>query len=300
MRRDKQLLLFPIITSICTCVVGVLFMMPVAFQPTGHSYVSAAHWKAVGNSIYTVSSDDGGNTTFEIRNGRYSAVQRVRPLAVAYFAVVYFVSMFIATFFNVAFYHEILNALNGQAVSIGGGLRFAATKWQSILMWTIFAGAVGYAIKALEERFGLIGRFVMRLVGTAWSIACVFVIPVLITSEKSKNPLSVLKESALTLKNTWGESLIGYAGVSFGSAIILILSVLWLAGGIFIAASLQLYWLIALIVAMWLIAIVLWAYVMSVASQIFRCALFLYASNGTLPAPYTDEMVALAWKVKKS
>ena len=41
-------------------------------------------------------------------------------------------------------------------------------------------------------------------------------------------------ESALTLKNTWGESLIGYAGVSFGSAIIVLLSLAWLAGGIFI------------------------------------------------------------------
>jgi hypothetical protein len=304
MRRDKQLLLFPIITTICTCVVAVLFMMPVAFRPTGHSYASAEHWKAVGNSIYSVNTSDSGSqaafSSHSYRNNRYEAVQRVRPLAVAYFAVVYFVSMFIATFFNVAFYHEIMNALNGQPVSIGGGLSFAATKWQSILMWTIFAGAVGYTIKALEERFGLIGRLVMRLVGTAWSIACVFVIPVLITSERSKNPLSVLKESALTLKNTWGESLIGYAGVSFGSAIIVLLSVLWLAGGIFIAASLQLYWLIALIVAMWFIAMVLWAYVLSVASQIFRCALFLYASHGTLPAPYTDEMVALAWRVKKS
>src|SRR5207302_4399331 len=105
-----------------------------------------------------------------------------------------------------AFYHEIMNALNGQEVSIASGLRFAATKCQYILMWTVSAGAVEYAIKALEEQFGLIGRLVMRLVGTAWSIACVFVIPVIITSEHSKNPLNVLKESALTLKRTWGES----------------------------------------------------------------------------------------------
>src|SRR5437899_2809188 len=95
MRRDKQLLLFPIITSICTCVVAVLFMMPVAFQPTGHSYVSVEHWKAVGNSVYSVSSSDSGTqATIEdrgYRHGRYAAVERVRPLAVAYFALIYFV-----------------------------------------------------------------------------------------------------------------------------------------------------------------------------------------------------------------
>jgi hypothetical protein len=208
--------------------------------------------------------------------------------------------MFIATFFNVAFYQQIMTALSGEPVSISAGLRFAATKWQSILMWTLFAGLVGYTIKALEERFGLIGRLVMRLVGTAWSIACVFVIPVIITSERSMNPVNVLKESALTLKRTWGESLIGYAGVSLGSAIIVLASLVWLGGGIAISISLHLYWLIALIGVAWIIAMVLWVYVLSVASQIFRCALFVYATQGTLPPPYTDEMVALAWRTKKS
>ena len=110
----------------------------------------------------------------------------------------------------------------------------------------------------------------------------------------------MLKESALTLKNTWGESLIGYAGVSFGSLIVLLFSLLWLGAGIALSVSLHLYWLTALVVAAWLVSMVLWAYVLSVASQIFRCALFLYASQGTLPAPYTDEMVTLAFKMKKS
>ena len=103
----------------------------------------------------------------------------------------------------------------------------------------------------------------------------------------------------LTLKKTWGESLIGYAGVSFGSAIILVVSLVWLAGGIAFSVAYQLYWLTALVVLGWLVAIILWSYVLSVASQIFRCALFVYASQGTLPPPYTQDMVALAWKQKK-
>ena len=57
---------------------------------------------------------------------------------------------------------------------------------------------------------------------------------------------------------------------------------------------------LALVVAAWVLAIIIWGYLLSVASQIFRCALFLYASNGTLPEPYTEEMMALAWKHKKS
>jgi len=158
---------------------------------------------------------------------------------------------------------------------------------------------VGYAIKALEQRFGWVGQLVMRLIGTAWSIACVFVIPVIITEESTSNPFQVLKKSALTLKQTWGESLIGYVGVSFGGVVVLLISLVWLGGTIATSIALHLYWLIAVAVVVWLFAIIAWSYLMSVASQIFRCALFLYASGGTLPAPYTPEMMALAWKTKK-
>ncbi|HWV98847.1 MAG TPA: DUF6159 family protein [Candidatus Acidoferrum sp.] len=303
LRRDTRLLWFPIITTSCTVLIAVLFLVPVAFQSTGNPYTSAEHWEAVGNSIYgtspsqTPSAESDG--TLNLSRSHRVQSGGLKPLAVGYFAVIYFVSMFTATFFNVAFYKEILNALAGQPVSFADGIRFACSKWKIILMWTLFAGVVGYIIKALERRFGFVGQLVMRLVGAAWSIACVFVIPVIITAEETSNPLTVLKRSAWTLRQTWGESLIGYVGVSFGGALVALFSVCWLGGGVSVAMVLHAYWLIALVVLVWLMALFLWSYVLSVASQIFRCALFVYASKGSLPEPYTHEMMALAWKTKK-
>jgi hypothetical protein len=302
MQRDRKLLLFPILTTIFTVLLALLFICPVAFQRTGYGYLSAEHWKAAANSVFVMNSTHPATASApeqpSERTDTEPNIGGVRPLGVAYFALMYFVSMFCATFFNVAFYHQILAALNGQPVSIAGGLRFALSRWQAILMWTLFAGLVGYLIQALERRLNFVGQLIMKLIGTAWSIACVFVIPVLIT-EDTANPFQVLKKSALTLKKTWGESLIGYAGVSFGSAIILLVSLVWLAGGIALSMAYHLYWLTVLIVLGWLVAIILWSYVLSVASQIFRCALFVYASQGTLPPPYTQDMIALAWKQKK-
>jgi len=287
--RNKELLVFPIVITACTLVILLFFCAPVALWPTGHPYTSGEHWRALGNTFFSNSSDASGahHTTYS-------------PVAAAYLVFLYFISMFVATFFNVAFYNEIIAALSGQPVSLSRGLKFACSRWKAILMWALFAGLIGLIIKTVERRFEMVGQIVARLIGLAWSIASVFVIPVIVRDEQTMNPIAMLRKSAGVLRQTWGESLIGYAGVSFGSAIIVLLSVLWLAGGIFIAASLQLYWLIAVVVASWLIGIVLWAYVLSVASQIFRCALFLYAAHGTLPAPYTDEMVALAWRMKKS
>jgi hypothetical protein len=236
MQQNKKLLAFPILITVFTLFITLLFLVPVAFQPTGHSYGSSEHWSAVGNTLYNVNSlksssradrsalaDDAPMPRSS--GDRATVLKGVRPLAVGYFAVMYFVSMFCATFLNVAFYKQILNALNGEEVSIGGGIRFAGTKWKIILMWTLFAGIVGFIIKSLEQRFGLFGQWMMKLLGAVWSIACVFVIPVIITEEETTNPIVVLKKSALTLTRTWGESLIGYAGVSFGSALVL------LAGG---------------------------------------------------------------------
>jgi hypothetical protein len=310
MQQNKKLLAFPILITVFTSCITLLFLVPVAFQPTGYSYTSSQHWSKVGASLYNVDSLENGSRSGQAtsaedapihrsRGDRARALKGVRPLAVGYFAVMYFVSMFCATFLNVAFYKQILKALNGEPVSIGDGIQFACTKWKIILMWTLFAGIVGFIIKSLEERFGLIGQWMMKLLGAVWSIACVFVIPVIVTEEETTNPVVVLKKSALTLTRTWGESLIGYAGVSFGGAIVMLASLVWLGAGIFISMSLHSYWLAGIVVLGWFIGICAFSYLMGVASQIFRCALFLYASQGTLPQPYTEEMVALAWKVKK-
>lgn len=290
MQQNKKLLIFPIVISGLMLVIALLFFGAFAFQPTGYSYTSGAHWKTVANLVYVPGPDESGS-----RHAQGS----VRPLAMVYFAVVYFVSMFLATFCNVAFYNEILKALNGQAVSIRAGFQFACTRWKSILLWAAFAGVIGYIIKSLEERFGLFGKVVLRLVGTAWSVACVFVIPVIITDPEA-NPFAVLKKSALTLKQTWGESLIGYAGVAFGSTIVLIGSVVYLAAAFAGSMALNNFWLFGIACVTWLIGIFAFSYVVSVASQIFRCALYLYATTGTVPPPYNADMMTMAWKTKKA
>jgi len=119
-----------------------------ALQPTGHSYTSPEHWKAVGNSFYQTGPVNSDAQSFQSQNSGYQALTRARPLALGYFAVMYFVSMFVATFLNVAFYQQILNALNGQPVSMMGGIQFAGSKWKAILMWTLFAGVVGISSRA--------------------------------------------------------------------------------------------------------------------------------------------------------
>jgi len=288
--RNKQLLVFPITIFVCTVAIILFFLAPPVLRPTGYSYASAEHWQAISRSLFTYSSDVAGQQSGQVV---------FTPAALAYLAFLYFVSMFIATFCNVAFYHEILAALSGQPVSISRGLKFASTRLRAILMWTLFAGLVGLTIKVIEERLALVGRLIGRLIGLTWSVAAVFVIPVIVREEQSANPLAMLRKSASALKRTWGEALIGYAGLTFANSLIMAGSLIWLIGTIALSVALQNYWFVAVAVVAWLLALFIWSYVTSVASHVYRGALYLYAAEGIIPAPYNREMLDLAWKFKK-
>jgi len=291
--RNRKLLVFPVVTCFCTALIFLFFVAPVALRNTGYRYGELAHWQAVGQTLFTEQASAGpGNVT----ERSFS----LKPAGVIYAGIIYFLSMFSATFFNVAFYHEILGALKGNTVSVTSGLSFACTRLKSILMWTLFAGLVGLIIKTLEEKFDFVGQIILGMIGLAWSVASVFVIPVIITEQSSINPVVILKESARTLKKTWGESLIGYVGLQFGGILLLLGSILYFGAALFASISLKNFWIVAVAGMVWLVGAVALGYVSSVASQVYRCALFLYASEGRIADPYNRELLDLAWQRKTS
>jgi hypothetical protein len=295
MRRNPRLLLFPIATAALTAVMAALFLTPIALQPTGHRYSEPAHWEQVGRTLF---NEEPAGALDQARGRKTTVV--ATPVGMAFFAVFYFLSMFLATFFNVGFTHEIFNALDGKPVSVSDGLNFALTKLKPILAWSLFAGLVGYLIKTLEQRVGFLGRLVVRLVGTAWSVAAVFVIPVLVLEEHPDNPIGVIKQSAGVIKKTWGEALAGYAGLQLGGMIVGFSMLGMIAFVVFAAAYLESAALAIAAVAGWLVFACAFSYVMSVASQIYLCVLYRYAAAGTVVPGYSPEMLSTAWRPRKS
>jgi hypothetical protein len=296
MADHPKLLVFPLVISLFTLAILLFFLAPVALQPTGHKYSESAHWQAVADSIFTRKSTDQAST--ENSDEQTREARQLTAAGVVYFTLLYFVAMFLATFFAAAFYHEILSALQGGDVSVMGGLRFAGTKLPAILMWSLFAGLVGYLIRLLEERVGLIGRWVLRIIGVAWSVAAVFAIPVIV-AEHEQNPVAILKRSAAMLKKTWGESIAGYLGIQVGAAVMVLATmVLFIAGG-FAAARLQSPALMLGLGAFWIVCLFAFLYALGVANSIYRCALYLFAAQGEVPGYFHRESMDLAWKLKK-
>ena len=285
--RNKELLIFPIFISLATAVILLFFLAPAALIPTGHSYLSWEHWQSLGHTYFTKS----GNSS----SGQIS----FSPVAVTYLAFLYLVSMFVATFFNVAFYHEILEALSGRPVSLGRGLQFACSRWKAILVWALFAGMVGLIIKAIERRFELFGRITARLIGVAWSIASVFVIPIMVHDEETTNPFGLLKKSAGLLKNAWGEGLIGYIGIGAINAVVMVASMLVVGLATIVSAKLNNFLPLGVALGCWFVFLLLWSYLMNVASLVYKGALYLYAAEGTVSEPYDQQLLDSAWKFKR-
>jgi uncharacterized membrane protein YeaQ/YmgE (transglycosylase-associated protein family) len=232
--RHRKLLWFPVLSTFLTGFIALFFLtplaLPVVLHPTGYHLNQKQHWVALKNyylpenaikpkpgqpaqpaSPFDLLSRLAGRPANAASSGQPGGRQ-ISPVVSAYLVLIYFVSMFLATFFNVAFYSEIIAALNGQGVSFRRGLKLACSRWTSILAWTLLAGVVGWIIHKIQERLPMVGRIVTGVIGLAWSVAAVFVIPVIIQEQPMLNPLKILRQSALTLKRTWGEGLIGAKG----------------------------------------------------------------------------------------
>ena len=317
---NKKLLLFPAMTSFFIFFIFLFFLSGVFLRPTGHSYSSENHWKEIFSTIFVLkdkskkivplSKVQFSNTdnTKKIDNAGESSKKinksvHLKSGVFILWAIGYLVSMVLITFFNTAFFNEIIHALNGQPVSISGGLKFAFTRIKSILLWALLAGTVGVILKKIEEQFGFIGRFVIGLIGIAWSVASVFAIPVIIRSDDGHNPLKVLKSSGLLIKEKWGEGLIGYVGINifaFGFTLLFTLLCGVIAGLLLWQFESPIV-IIACVGIIWIVSIVSFSYIQSIVNNIFQCALYLYASEGVLPERFSmaDEELEKIWKVKK-
>ncbi len=294
-RRQPKLLAFPAVSSLCVLFILAFFLGGFALQSTGYALNSAEHWKAVAHSLGSFDVGAAGSPDSGAR--RQSDFNGIGAVVMA---VLYLVSMFLATFFNVAFYHEILAALRGESVSLGRGFQFAVTRLKAILFWTLFAGLVGLIIKEISERLGWVGSLITRFLGLAWSVATVFAIPALVCEREVSNPLEILKRSASTLRQTWGESLIGYVGLNFASLLVALTSIGVVGGAVAAMAMLETYVVPIVVITLWVLFLIAYSYVMSVAGQVYKGALYLYATERVVVQPFSQEMLERAWRYKKS
>jgi hypothetical protein len=124
----------------------------------------------------------------------------------------------------------------------------------------------------------LIGKIAVALIGVAWNIATYLIVPVLVFEDLGV--MESIRRSTELLRKTWGQQIVG--GIAF-----FWFGLLFTVPGIVLGAiGVATFWpLIPVAVAYFIVM----AASFSAAGQIFRVALYRYATTGQAPDGYTGE-----------
>src|SRR6185436_3858383 len=215
LKEDKQLVVFPLISSVACVLVLASFAVPLLATSALDGL-----WQ---------SGPGGQHFKFEFTSLHYAVT----------FAF-YLVNYAVIAFFNSALVAYVMKRFDGEPTSVGDGLKMAAARLPQILGWAVIAATVGMVLKAISDRSGIAGKIVAGLMGFVWTIAVYFVVPVLVV--EGVGPIEAVKRSAATIRKTWGESLVMNLGLGAVSFVLFSIALIPLLGGIAVSIALQTVW----------------------------------------------------------
>jgi len=274
LREDKELAVLPAISSVASLILATPFFAIAALTASTNS-----------SGAGTASTSTSSSTSLGI------------PGFIALFAA-YLVVAYIKIFFQSALILAVNERMSGGNPTLKSALRGARANAGRILPWAIISATVSIVLAAIQERAGFIGKIVIGLVGLAWTLVTLLVLPILVI--EGVGVKEALTRSAAAFKRTWGENVVGNGGIGLISGLAMLTGVLLCLGIIMIGVSTEL-WPLGVIGG---ILMVIWIILVSVFSTalsgVFRTALYRYAMFGESSLVYSQDMIENAFKPKKS
>ena len=256
-KKDKEMLVFPLISGICLILVMVSF------------------------GLGMLDGDAEG----------WGVPARGAPLAeqVSYYGklfIFYFCTYFIIMFFNTGIIACAVIRMRGQDPTLADGFRMAFSRVPLLLGWALVSATVGLILRIIEDKWEFAGRIIAGLLGMAWSITTFLALPILVV--EGKGPFAAVKQSTKMLRDTWGEQLIG--GFSFG----LLWLVCCLPGLVLFVIAVMLLGLTNIIIPVVLLIVymVVLALVFSVLQTVFQAGLYYYARGRVAPPGWDAAVLA--------
>ncbi len=208
----------------------------------------------------------------------------------------YVVQYFVVIFFNTALVGAAIAVLDGGRPTVGAALKLALSRIGAILGYAVISATVGVLLHALAERLGLIGRLIEGALGLAWTAATFLVIPIL--AAEGIGPWQAIQRSTALLRKTWGENLIGNAGISLvTSAISGAVGLVGFGGGMLMFQHGYQVLGVALFSAAGT-ALLLVILVAAALSAIYAAAVYYFAVLGKPPVDFDADLVRDAFTQK--
>jgi hypothetical protein len=265
LRKDKQLVLFPVVSSIGCLLVLASFGLPIVAL-------------ALGQKIQ-----------FADANGNLSLW--VYPVAFAF----YFCNFFVIVFCNAALISCALMRFGGQEPTLADGFRAASSRLPQIAAWALVSATVGMLLKAIENANEKAGAIVSGLIGTAWTVVTYFVVPILVV--ETVGPFEAIKRSMQLLKQTWGEALVGNMGLGLFKFLLMLPGMLVVVLGGALCAG-KLFALGVVLIVVGVLYLLAFSAVGAALDAIFLGAIYQYAAYRTIPDGFDAGSVERAFRHK--
>lgn len=258
LRSDKELMLFPVISTIATLVVLATFAIP----------------------TFAFRLFEGG----------------VGAFGVVWAFLFYFCQYSVIIFFNCALVGAAMIRLDGGDPTLKDGLDAARSRIGPILGYAAIAATVGVILQSLKNRDNnFIVRMIGSGLGVAWTLATFMVVPVLVSQDIG--PIDALKKSVGLLKRTWGENAIGNVGIGLVFGLITFAVMLVGIGLAFAMLKVSSALAIATVVV-FVIGVLLLGVYQAALSGIYSAALYRYATDRKAPAGFEGAQLEQAFAAK--
>ena len=267
LRSDKSLLVFPLLSGLCTLLVAASFLIPVAVMVIGGEHAGQDFHQRMPMGAYL--------------------------LMFAFYLVQYFVIIF----FQTALTGVALMHLRGEPTSVAAGFALARSRLPHIFGYALIAATVGLLLRMVQERLGLIGRLVVGFLGLAWTVATFLVVPIL--ASQDVGPVDAVKRSVELLKRSWGENLIGNGGIGVVFGLLMLLAVLVAAALIGGAVASQSIVAIVFAVVVVVFGFILLGLIQSSLHGIYAAALYRYAESGEASVGFDQGLLEQAFRSKQ-
>jgi hypothetical protein len=259
---DKELMIFPIISSIGVVIVSATFILPLFMA-----------------SFFDTMLDS-----------------KFQFFGLVFLFLFYLAQYFVIFFANTALVGAALIRLRGGDPTVKDGFNVAFQRILPILGYALIAATVGVILKALSRKRGGLQRILVSLIGLGWNIATYLVVPVL--AAENVGPFEAIKRSVKLLKKTWGEQIIGNLGLEslFG---LIYIGIIFVSLPIFILLLNNNLLTLAVVAFVFLVlAMVLVGLVNSTLSAIYSAAIYQYASTGQMSSFFDQNLVRNAFRTR--
>ena len=263
LRSDKELLIFPLISTIGVIFATLIFVFP-----------------------FLISN---------LADAVFAGESQVFGTLIAFFY--YIVQYTIIFFANTALVGAAMIRLRGGDPTVRDGIQIASKNFISILGYALIAATVGMILRLISERSKGLGKFIISLIGMAWNVGTYLVVPIL--AVEGIGPIAAIKGSVNYLKKTWGEQIIGNFGI--GALVGLANFIVILVGGglVFLTIALEMPLFLTIIVGvLFVLLLVFLGLVSSALNGIYSAAVYQYAATGETGQFFQDDLIQNAFRLK--